>query len=98
MPATSSVRTESTRRQSISARAKTRQNPVHTRQSLSLRPNAPFAPRAIFQATCGPVQAFRTRPFSSTSARAISPPAGESTCTVQIWASLERSARSLWDR
>ena len=54
----SSVRSETSRRQSSSPIRKTAQNPSHTgRLLIRFPPNAPGTPRAIFHATCGPVHA-----------------------------------------
>ena len=62
----SRFRSESGRRRSASPSRKTAQSPSHTAGRLmSLPPNAPGPPRAIFQATWGPVQASVTLPVSS---------------------------------
>ena len=51
---------------------------------ISFPPNAPGLPRAIFQATCGPVQASVTAPLvSSTLPVAISPASPHQMLTVQ---------------
>jgi hypothetical protein len=40
-------------------------SPIHTHGALTARPNWPGPPRAIVQATCGPVQTSSTRPLRS---------------------------------
>ena len=80
----SSVRSDSTRRQSISPTKKIRQNASHTgRLLIRAPPNAPGTPRAIFQATCGPVHASVTvAVWSSTLPTATSPAFPDHTPTV----------------
>src|SRR5207247_5585625 len=71
----STLRRENGRRRSPSPTTKSRQNASQTYGFISVfPPNASGLPRAIFHATCGPVQASVTRPVrSSTVTRAISP-------------------------
>src|SRR5829696_8970939 len=80
----SRFRTESGLRQFAGPSRKTAQNESQIHGSLILRPNAPSYPRAIFHATCGPVQASVTRTEeSSTRARTIWPASpGAQTFTV----------------
>ena len=82
----SSVRSESTRRQSIRPTRKTTQNPSQTgRLLIRAPPKAPGTPRAIFHATCGPVHASVTlASWSSTLPVAISPALPDHTPTVQL--------------
>src|SRR5439155_23428398 len=62
----SRFRSESGRRKSASPIRKEAQNPSQMgRLLISLPPKAPLYPRAIFQATCGPVQASVTTPVAS---------------------------------
>ena len=70
------------RRTSIRPSRNTAESPSHTGHEVrSFPPNAPGLPRAIFQATCGPVHASVTAPRSVTLPVAISPARPEYTCT-----------------
>ena len=77
----SRVRSPSGRRQSTSPSRKTAQSPSHTSiRLIDFPPKAPSEPRAIFQATCGPVHASVTRPEESlTLPVAISPASSHQT-------------------
>ena len=56
-------------------------------------PNDPSPPRAIFQATCGPVHASTTRPVvSSTTTSAICPAAPDHALTSHVRESALKSA------
>ena len=81
----SRLRRLSGRRRSASPIRKTAQKPSQTsRLLIFLPPNAPDPPRAIFHATCGPVQASVTAPLaSSTRPLAISPALPDHTPTSQ---------------
>jgi hypothetical protein len=73
------LRTEARRRKSASPTRKTTQKVIQIQGWLMSRPNAPSEPRAIRQATCGPVHASVTSPVaSSTFALTISPASGRS--------------------
>jgi hypothetical protein len=70
----SRLRTEIGRRRSPRPRRKAAQKPSQIHGSLIFRPNAPSYPRAMFQATCGPVHASSTVCVESvTFTSAISP-------------------------
>ena len=72
------------RRTSIRPSRNAAESPSQTGHEVrSFPPNAPGLPRAIFQATCGPVQASVTAPRSVTFPVAISPACPHHTCTVQ---------------
>src|SRR3954454_2370889 len=81
----SRLRTESSRRQSTSPSRNTAQNASQTAGLLIVvPPKAPLEPRAMRQATWGPVHASVTAPVrSSTVPVAISPAAPDQTFTVQ---------------
>ena len=74
------------RRRSARPKKKSAQKPSQIPALLiSLPPKAPGYPRAIFHATCGPVQASVTAPlWSSTWPVAISPALPHQTLTVQL--------------
>ena len=80
----SRLRSESGRRRSASPSRKTAQNESQSHMPLIVRPpNAPAPPRAIVQATCGPVHASRTRPEpSSTLPSTICPASPDHTFTT----------------
>src|SRR5690242_248825 len=82
----SAFRNDRIRRQSARPTKKTAQNPSQSAGLLIfVPPKAPFVPRAIFHATCGPVHASVTAPVtSSTVPVAISPAAPENTLTVHL--------------
>jgi len=82
----SRLRSENGRRRSPRPTKKTTQRPSQTYQVLSvLPPKAPVRPRAIFQATCGPVHASATRPLvSSTMTSAICPASPDHALTTQV--------------
>ena len=75
----------SRRRQSARPTKKTTLSGIHIHHALrTLPPNEPTRPRAMPQATCGPVHASETRPSpSSTLPRAICPASPDQTLTVQ---------------
>src|SRR4051812_6720732 len=81
----STVRSPSGRRQSTSPSRNRTQNESHSQGLLIFSPpNAPFTPRAMPHATCGPVNAAVTSPLaSSTVPFATSPASPDHTCTVQ---------------
>ena len=61
------------------------ESPSHTGHDVrSFPPNAPGLPRAIFQATCGPVHASLTAPRSVTVPVAISPARPDQTWTAHV--------------
>src|SRR5437016_1067814 len=82
----SAFRSERMRRQSARPSRKTPQKASQSDGLLIfVPPNAPFVPRAIFHATCGPVHASVTAPVaSSTDPVAISPAAPDQTLTVHV--------------
>ena len=74
------------RRKFASPRKKTAVSDHQISPLLILRPNDPFAPRAIVQATWGPVHASVTRPVASSTLASTTWPASsrlDQTLTVQ---------------
>jgi hypothetical protein len=79
----SRLRTDNGRRKSARPSRNAAQNVSQIHGVLIFRPNAPLPPRAIDQATCGPVRASVTRALSSsTVALTICPASGREDQTL----------------